>query len=308
VLCRGKAHSGTCAIAIASLVCGLHAASPSLVAQPLGLLADQPATDESPASFEERFSSGFRTQPVFTHPDIQNLLASMPSSIRPEEVFIAGAGIEPAASLPEVRNGMPAEPQSVENTASVTAQEPGLQATMPVPEGSSREAVRPSSMAPTPNQEAQLPEFPPPPPPAEIVLPSVEELAAESPSEAAPQLPANTSSVSRSEPDRQAEASKPPISQTQRSLNLKKHAVQRAARAKKQTTALDPPTVTGAISHCRTGSACVSQQQTFAIFLGFLMGGLLGGPGGAMVGGAAGALLTAPDPSTGKPAHQTQQR
>ncbi|WP_414472642.1 hypothetical protein [Microvirga sp. M2] len=76
---RGRTHSGTCAIAVASLACGLHAASLPLGAQPLPSAADQPQADPG-IEFQERFSPGIRAQPVFTRPDIQALIASLPPS------------------------------------------------------------------------------------------------------------------------------------------------------------------------------------------------------------------------------------
>lgn len=282
MLRRGKAHSGTCAVAVASLLCGLNAATLPLDAQPLSLPADQPAMNEPRASFDERFSPDLRAQPFFTRPEVQNLLASLPPPPASADVLVAGA--EPSAPESETQDGMPAEPQPAENTASVTVQKPASEVT-----------------AASPNLEIQLPDFPPPPPPAEVVLPSAEELAATTPLRALPQAPSDRSSAIRSEPDRQAEASRPSTSQPQakKKTKLKKQAEQRLARVKKQTTAQNGPAVTGAVPSCRAGAPCVSQQQTFAIFFGFIAGALLGGPIGAIAGGTAGAILTAPDKPRG---------
>ncbi|KLK92118.1 hypothetical protein AA309_17075 [Microvirga vignae] len=275
---RGKAYSGTCAIAVASLLCGLNAATLPLDAQPFSFPADQPAMNEPRASFDERFSPDLRTEPFFTRPEVQNLLASLPSSPASADVLVAGP--EPGAPESETEEGMPAEPQPVEDTASVTAQKPSSEATTSAP-----------------NLEIQLPEFPPPPPPADVVLPSAEEIAATTPPQAPPQAPSDISSAIRSEPDRRADASEQSMSQPQaeKKANLKKQAEQGRARVKKQTTARHEPAVTGTFPSCRAGAVCVSQQQTFAIFFGFIAGALLGGPIGAIAGGTAGAILTAPD-------------
>ena len=256
MLCCGKAHSGTCAIAVASLVCGLHTASLPLVAQPLPQPADQPATDAG-ASFDERFSPQLRARPVFTHPEIQELLASLPTTTDSAETRAAEA--EP-------------EPPPAENTASVAVREPP-----------------PEAVASAPNQEMELPEFPPPPTPAEVVLPSPEELAKELADASPPPLPA-----SPSEPHRQAQASKPAVSETRTTGKPppNRRAERRAATTKKQAAPQNNPAVTGAIPTCPAGASCVSQQQTFAIFFGFIAGALLGGPIGAIAGGAAGAIMT----------------
>lgn len=263
MLCRGKAHSGTCAIAVASLVCGLHAASLPLVAQPLPQSADQPATD-SGASFDERFSPQLRARPVFTHPEIQELLASLPPPADSAETLAAEAG---------------PEPQPAENTASVAIREPA-----------------PEAAAPVPNEEMPLPEFPPPPAPAEVVLPSAEELAKELAAAIPP--PPSPPPASPSESRRQTEASRSATSETrtERKPTPNRRAERRAATAKKPATAQNNPAVTGAIPTCPVGTSCVSQQQTFAIFFGFIAGALLGGPIGAIAGGAAGAIMTSGAP------------
>lgn len=259
---RSKPHLGTYAIAVASLLCGAKAAMLPLDAQPLSLPADQPAKTEPRASFEERFSPDRRAEPLFTRPKIQSLLASLPPSLT--DALVAGA--EPAAPEPE--------PQPAENTASVTTQAPG-----------------PETTPFAPILEAQLPEFPPPPSPADVVLPSAEELAAAAPPQAPPQSLPDVSGMGRSELGRQAEISKPSNSQPP----VEKKRVERQAACVKRQATEDHPAMTGSVSHCRTGAACVSQQQTFAIFFGFIAGALLGGPIGAIAGGTGGALMTAPD-------------
>ncbi|PVE24478.1 hypothetical protein DC522_10340 [Microvirga sp. KLBC 81] len=239
--------------------------------------------NEPRAGFDERFSPDVKAEPFFTRPEIQELLASLPPSPTSADVPVAGA--EPGAPPSETQEAMPAEPYPAENTASVTAQKPSSEAATS-----------------TPNLAIQLPEFPPPPPPADVVLPSAEELAATTPPQAPPEAPSDMSSASRSEPGRQAEASEPSVSQPQaeRKTNLKKQAAQKPARVKKQTTAHHEPAVTGTVPDCRTGATCVTQQQTFAIFFGFIAGALLGGPIGAIAGGTAGAMLTAPNAPQGE--------
>ncbi|WP_445501209.1 hypothetical protein [Microvirga sp. G4-2] len=233
--------------------------------------------NEPRANFDERFLPDLRTEPFFTRPEVQNLLASLPPSAS-ADVLVAGA--EPGAPESETQEGVPAEPQPAENTASVTPQKPDSEVT-----------------AAAPNLEIQLPELPPPPPPAEVVLPSAEELAAATSPQAPPQAPSAMSSAIRPEPDRQAETSEPSISRprAEKKTKLKKQAEQRRARVKKQMTAPNEPTVTGTLPNCRAGAPCVSQKQTFAIFFGFIAGALLGGPIGAIAGGTFGAIMTAPD-------------
>jgi len=274
VSCRGKTHSGTCAIAVASLACELLTASLPLAAQPLTVPADEPSADVE-AGFGERFSPGLRVQPLFTHPDIQELLASLPP---PESVLAAGDGAEPA------------EPQPTENTASVTTQD-------------SAPGPGPSAL----NDEERLPELPPPPPPAEVVLPSTEEIAAAAQPHEAPQAPSATASVGVPETaplaaEPQAEASGPPIpragpghrAEPGKKPAVKKRLRQGAPRAKTRAIAPPEPPATGVPATCRAGAACVSQQQTVAIFFGFIAGALLGGPVGAIAGGTLGAAMTSP--------------
>lgn len=255
---RGKAHSGVCAIAVASLLCGLNPASSPLGAQPLPWPADQP-TEDSGASFDERFSSNDRAQPVFMHPDIQSLIAALPPSAPPADVLVADTE---------------SEPPSAENTASLPAAEAG---------------------ATLPDHEMHLPEFPPPPTPAEVVLPSREELLA-----AQPQAPSPSSTevagMNASENSRQVEATRPAGSQrpAMKKQSLNSAAGQKAARVRKPSGDQHQPTATGSLPACRANAACLSQQQSFAIFFGFIAGALLGGPIGAIAGGTAGAIMTAP--------------
>ncbi len=261
MLGRGKAHSGTCAVAVASLVCGLHAASLPLAAQPLSMPADHSAPV---AGFDERFSPQLRAQPVFMRPEIQELIASLPPSTDTAEALAFDAE---------------AESQPVENTASVEVREP-----------------EPEAAASLPNAEMPLPEFPPPPQPADVVLPSAEELALA----ARPSSPANTSSVAPPEQDRRVQPAKPAASQSRAEKKPvpNRRAGQRPTPAKKPVTGRNNPAVTGSVPTCTAGTTCVSQQQTFAIFFGFVVGALLGGPVGAIAGGTAGAIMASEPPKT----------
>ncbi|HZH09218.1 MAG TPA: hypothetical protein VEZ24_02475 [Microvirga sp.] len=253
---RGKAHSGICAIGVASLLCGSNPALLSLGAQPLPQSYDHPA-DESGASFDERFSSGDRIWPVFMHPEIQGVIAVLPPLAPPAE----GLATDTAA-----------EPPSAENTASLAAPAP---------------AADPHALPPGP--EMPLPEFPPPPAPAEVVLPSQEELAAAQPQALSPPA-ASTPGVSGTE----AAQPSPSRPRAEKKRSLKASAGRKAAPARRPAAEQDHPVTTGSLPACRASTTCVSPQQSFAILFGFIAGGLLGGPIGAIAGGTAGALMTAP--------------
>lgn len=257
---RGKAHSGICAIAVASLLCGSNAALRPLGAQPLPQMADQPP-DDSGASFDARFSSGGRTQPVFTYPEIQSLIASLPPLEPPPDAPTAIATSEAPAP---------------DNTASLPVQEPNA-----------------AIAATSPSIEILLPDFPPPPEPADVVLPSQEELAAARPEAPAPSA---MSGASRTETMRRAEA--PRVTRSQERADTR-----RKAKSSAQNIArLKSPAATGSLADCRTGTACASPPQTFALIFGFIAGALLGGPVGAIAGAMMGAAATAPDaPQTSRP-------
>lgn len=260
-MCCGRKRPGTCAITIVGVVCGLRAASLPLDAQPVS----EPQTGhESQASFDERFSSGDRIWPVFMHPDIQGVIASLPPSATPADSIVA----DTEAELP-----------SAENTASLAAPAPPAE-----------------TPALPPGPEMPLPEFPPPPDPAEVVLPSQEELAT-APSQGPPPPSASPLAVSRAEDGRRAEAEKPSPSQprAEKKRNLKTSRGQKTARARRPPAEQNHPATTGSLPACGAGAACVSPQQSFAILFGFLAGALLGGPVGAIAGGMLGAIMTAPD-------------
>jgi hypothetical protein len=277
----------------------------------MSLPADQPASSDLGVNFEERFSPDARAQPIFTRPDIQEMLAMLPPEAAPAETLVAGA--EPEAAVPpaDQQASASAEPQPAENTASVTPQEPDLAAPAHPPEEPSPEPASPSVISSAPAPEVQPPGLPPPPPPADVVLPPAQDLAtAESPHRAAPQAPREMSGASRPEAARQTETSKPPTPHARagKSPGPKRQAERKASHAKKQATAPNQPAVTGSVSACPTGVDCPSQRQTFSILLGFIAGGLVGGPFGALAGGTLGAAMTAPGSPQGTSSAPAQRR
>ena len=257
---RGKTLSGTCAIAVASLVCGLHAASLPLDAQPLTLPAtDQPESGAG-AGFEERFSPELRARPIFTHPDIQSVIASTPPASPPAEAIAADES---------------AEPQPAENTASVTVQEP-----------------RPETAASVPVPEVE-PDIPPPPYPPDIAIASEQRQDESAPAAITP-APARILKAPATK--------RPAAKQSAKRVKERRKAAQNldvATTSSTRVRTVDTGTAAQATrpaAACPAGTRCLSQQQTFAIFFGFIAGALIGGPIGALAGGAAGAVITSDAP------------
>jgi outer membrane biosynthesis protein TonB len=237
----------------------LHAASLPLDAQPLSVPADQPAIDAG-ASFEERFSPELRARPVFTLPDIQGVIASMPPSAPPAEAIAADEG---------------AEPQPAESTASVAIQEPSPETAASVP---------------TPQVE---PDIPPPPYPPDIAIASEQRQNESAPAAIIPaperilKAPAAKRAVAKQSARRVKERRK-----AAQNLDV---ATTSATRGRNTPSGTAAPATNPAAS-CPAGVRCLSQQQTFAIFFGFIAGALIGGPIGAVAGGAAGAIMTSDTP------------
>ncbi|MEZ0168944.1 hypothetical protein [Microvirga sp. TS319] len=262
---RGRTHSGTCAIAVASLVCGLHAASLPLDAQPLPSSADQPQADPG-IEFQERFSPGIRAQPVFTRPDVQALIASLPPS-----AGAPGSSSGPPAALAA---GAEAEPQPAQSTASVEPRKPG-----------------PESPAAAPEPQAE-PDIPPPPYPPDIAVSSINP-----PGESAKATPRPAPRhVSGNRPKNLAAKHGARLGGAKRQV---RHVVA-ASPIRTGAITASHAAAPAAPAACPAGAPCVSQDQTFGIFFGFLAGALLGGPIGALVGGAMGSAVTAaPTQGTG---------
>lgn len=292
---RGAFHSGACAITVAGLLCGLNVSSLRLHAQPTPWIADQPVTGGFGTTFDERFSIGAKSEPVFTHAEIQ---ASLPPPGDAEESS-AWAGGEPSLNLEfslaelwgparvldptltgpgETRLAdADSTPQPEESTASVQVQEPADE-----------------TIPPPPDEQTDLP-------PPDVSPP--------------PGFPAPPSEPPSARPENQ------PSEDTAKKEPSPGQVNQKAQRMRAKQAARRPPEVTAtssvrgrsgdqraAAGICPAGTSCLSQQQTFAIVFGFLAGGLLGGPIGAIAIGTAAALMTAPDEPRGTTSNTAQRR
>lgn len=281
----GKAHKGVCAVAVASFLCGLNTAP--LEAQPMSWPADVLPSDSS-SSFDERFSADERTLPFFMRPEIHSLLESLPFLLPPADAQMADNA------------ALPSSPEPTTATAVIRPD----QAMPPPPDPAevvlpSREELAAEATASLSDREMPLPDFPPPPDPAEVVLPSREELAAVQP-QAPPSAPTN---MNGSGTARSAEVAKPSRAQTRtaKRQTRKSPNPQKNPRARQPVHVPVSPPPASALPDPRTSATCLTPEQTFAIIFGFLAGGLLAGPIGAIALGTAAAAMNSPE------ARQAQQ-
>lgn len=273
MFCHSRTHQKTYAVAIAVLLGGLAAAASPLAAQPF---------DDAGAGFEERFSPGERSEPLFTRPETQRVLSSLPPDAAADESVASAEASEPDAyslaqlPFPEMTGparvlddliSMPIALAEAEQDLPPPAQDEGFapaQAAEAPAEAQPSEDVASvpdpgSDQRPAePSQQAQLPEpeLPPPPIPAEVVLPPGEPeaptatastTAKDSSETPAIEQPATTSSVSLPPPRPQAG---PPKARPTRARVTKKSGPERgkqtAVRANQRRNAAQAPASTDA--------------------------------------------------------------
>ncbi len=321
---RSRTYPRLYAVAAAAFLGGLSAALSPLDAQ---------TTDRPGVSFEERFSPDDRAHPVFTRPEIRQLLASLPPSAAGDETIAsaeAPAG-DMAALLPipfaeltgpaRVLDPLLAqEPPVLEAEAQPAAPAQVQAEGQAQAEGSAPAQAGAPSETPAearPIEQAQLPEpeMPPPPPPAEVVLPpeppaASSETASRAPASAPEPLGESPTVTSSVHPSRHAPTdvsqSPSPSARIAKKHAAKEHGRQprHAARAPASAGSRLVRDLGRELSSarrqvrsafaCGLRTGCMSRKQIIGTAAGAIAGGAAGGAGGAVAGGAAGAILTAP--------------
>jgi hypothetical protein len=315
VFCHSRTHQKTCAVAIAVLLGGLAAAASPLAAQP---------SDDAAAGFEERFSFGERSEPLFARPETQRVLSSLPPEAADDGSVASAEASEPDAyslaqlPFPELTGpariledviSAPAALAEAEQDLPPPAQDVGMApaqvAGAPAEAQPSEDVASmpdPGSVQPPaePSRQAQLPEpeLPPPPIPAEVVLPPEQPEAptatASTIAKGSSETPAKTSSVSLPPPRPQAGPPKAPPTRARVSKKSgPEWGKQTAARAKQRRNAAQTPASTDAkLMRALKRDLADVRQQMNAIACRIGTGcvspkQLVGTAAGAVAGGAA---------------------